>query len=337
MFYKSFKIFIRNFQKQKTTGLLSMGGLSLGIAITLLIGLWCLNEMGFDKFHHQPENIYRVTSKFNIDNDTIQSASIFGIFGKEINEKFAEVEDMVRVLPLKGTLKIDQLKATENKVYAVDSTFFNFFNYHLKHGSIENFLNNPGSIIIDEQWANKYFPGKNPVGEVLSFYGDHEIAAVMYDVPSNSHLNFHALLLTHGIAKKFKLENSDGYSIYLRINKNANIAHLENKITQHIYSRFEVFKINQIKHYLQPLQNIHFSNDIRFDPAVKGDKNLMLTFLFIALIVLTIGCINFVNLFISTSFLRAKSVGIKKTNGAPKSRLISDFSWKPPFMYLLQF
>ncbi|TAJ09041.1 ABC transporter permease [Marinilabiliaceae bacterium JC017] len=334
---KFFKIFIRNFLKQKTTGILSIGGLSLGIAVTLLIGLWCLNEMNFDKFHHQPENIYRITRKGFINNETIQLGAVFAPLGKEIKKQFPEIEDMVRLFPIGGIVEINQRMVFEDGAYAVDSTFFNFFNYPMKYGSITNFISNPNAIIIDEQWANKYFPGENPVGQILSFQGDHEIAAVMYSTPINSHLKFHALLLMEGVSwinNNSEWGQNDAYRTYVRVNKNADLAALEKKITVCAVAHFDPYKTIEIHHILQPLLDIHFSNGFRFDDAITSDKKMVFTFFLMAVIILFIGCVNFVNLFISTSFLRAKSVGIKKTNGANKTSLIIEFYLETIFYVL---
>ncbi|MBI9065367.1 MAG: ABC transporter permease [Marinilabiliaceae bacterium] len=324
---KNFKLFYRQFLKQKMTGFLSIGSLSLGITVAILTGLWCLNEFSFDTFHHQPENTYRVTLKGFINNESIALGSVNGPMGPEAKEIMPEVIEMTRFVPLEDALEVGSIKETAQNIYAVDSSFNKILNYEIKLGSIDQFTSNRNSIIINETWANRYYPGENPIGKIISFKGEREVAAVMYNVPINSHLNVEAMVRLDGlprIANRTWGQN-DNFITYLLVNDQTNIANLEEKITKLAHERFEPFKKMDIKFRLQPLLDIHLGDKYRFDYAITRNKNLVIAFGLMALIVLIIGSINFTNLFISNSFLRAKSIGVKKTNGAQKSNLILEF------------
>ena len=319
----------RNFQKNKITGILSILSLGVGVSVFLLIGTWFLNEISFDNFHHEPESIYRVCRKGFINNESVRIGSVFAPLGEEIRKEIPEISDMVRLFNLgdNAIITINGQKNYQGETYAVDSTFFTFFNFGLKTGSIQSFFDNPNSILIDESFAKKYFANKNPIGEIVSFHGQREIAGVLYDPPVNTHLRFHALIPMYSI--KYLNNNTwgdiDAFNTYVRISKNSNLSELETKITSIAVRHVALYKTIQISHFLQPLQSIHFSTNFRFDSAISINPKLVYTFGLIGLIILIAASINFINLFISTSFLRAKSIGIKKANGARQKHLVRDF------------
>ncbi|MBI9065316.1 MAG: ABC transporter permease [Marinilabiliaceae bacterium] len=325
---RHFKRFIRHFRKQKTIGFLSIGSLSIGLTATVLIGIWCLNELSFDNFHYQPDTIYRITRKGLINNQTEFIGSVFGPLGPGIQTEMPEIEDMVRLFYMDGIMRSDQAKRIESKVIAVDSTFFNFFKFELKEGALHNFFSKPNSILITQELANLYFPGKNPIGEILAYQGKHEVVGILKDIPVNSTLQFNAITTIESVAwiKNNKWGQRDGFSTFVRLGKNTHLKELAQKITQYAHSQWyhktEGFNVD---HQLQPLKDMHFSNEYLFDFFPKGNKKILLTFISLGLILLIIGSINFINLFISTLFLRAKSVGVKKTNGATNTHVIFDF------------
>ena len=333
---KLIKSIYRNFLKNRTTGVLSITSLGLGISVFILIGTWFLNEISFDNFHHNPENIYRVCRKGFINNQSVSLGSVFGPIGKTIHKELPEVLDMVRINKLgDAVLTIDGQKNYQGDTYAVDSTFFNFFNFQLKSGSVESFINKPNSILIDEKFAEKYYGGKDPIGKNLSFYGEREVVGILYNPPINSHLNFHALIPMHGIKylDNMRWGNSDNFNTYIRIPESCNTDELSKKITSIAAEKFPPYKEMNINHFLQPLRSIHFSTDFRFDSAITANSKLIFTFVLLGIIILVVASINFINLFISTSFLRAKSIGIRKTNGAKQKHLIKDF-YTETFVYV---
>ncbi|MCT4645017.1 MAG: ABC transporter permease [Carboxylicivirga sp.] len=324
---KSLKLFIRHFQRNKITGLLSILSLALGIAVALLTGLWCLNESRFDNFHHHSEDTYRITRKGFINGESVTLGAVCNPVGPELKEKLPEIEKMTRIFPLDGYLKVDGKTQGVENVYAADINYHEILNFPLKYGSLSDFENKPNAIIITEEWANCYFPGRNPIGEIVNFRGEKEVVAVMENMPINSSFNIEAFIRLDHVKylSTAGWGGNDSFITFLVLNKNANLHKLEGIITEHAHAKFPPYKKVDLEFHLQALSDIHLGHKYRFDYIKNQNKTLVVSFGIMALVVLLLGCINFTNLFISNSFLRAKSIGVKKTNGANKRHLVKDF------------
>jgi len=324
------KAFIKSFFKHRTTNLLSVGGLSLGIAIALLLGWWALNEMKFDSFNADTDKIYRVCREGYLNNETVKVGSVFGPLSREAKFRFPQIEESVRVTARgKQRFKVGEVINYEESIYFADSNFFQFFNYPIKIGDINSCFKDPDKIVLTESFAIKYFGNKNPIGETVNFYDrDWQVSAVMFNVPYNSHLQLDAICVMSGVPNldNSRWGTSDGFGTYIKIAENTDTEDLAKSITELARENFPLYIQIDISHFLQPLSEIHFNTEnFRFDYAVKSDKRFVLIFLYMAIAILIIACINFTNLFISTSFLRAKSIGLKKANGACKGSLVREF------------
>jgi putative ABC transport system permease protein len=324
------KTFIKSFIKHRTTNLLSIGGLSLGIAIALILGWWALNEMKFDKFQADTDKIYRICRQGYINNETIKAGSVFGPLSREAKFRFPQIEESVRITTRgKKRFKVGEVINYEESIYFADSNFFQFFNYPVKIGDINSCFKDPDKIVLTESFAIKYFGNKNPIGETVNFYDrDWQVSAVMFNVPHNSHLQFDAICVMSGAPNldNSRWGNSDGFGTYIKIAENTDTEDLAKSITELARENFPPYTQMDLRHFLQPLKDIHFNTEhFRFDYAVKSDKRFVMMSLFMAIAILIIACINFTNLFISTSLLRFKSIGLKKANGANKGSLIREF------------
>ena len=324
------KTFFKNFIKHRTTNLLSVGGLSLGMAIALLLGWWALNEMKFDRFQEDADRIYRVCREGYLNNETIKVGSVFGPLSREAKFRFPQIEESVRVTTTgKMRFKVGEVINYEESIYFADSNFFQFLNYPLKIGDINSCFKDPDKIVLTESFATKYFGNKNPIGETVNAYDrDWQVSAIMFDVPYKSHLQFDAICVLAGVPNldNNSWGNRDGYATYIKISENTDTEDLANGITELARENFPPYIQIDLRHFLQPLKDIHFNTEyFRFDYAVKSDKRFVMISLFMGIAILILACINFTNLFISTSFLRFKSIGLKKANGAGKGSLIREF------------
>lgn len=218
-----------------------------------------------------------------------------------------------------------------------DRNFFSFFSLPLKEGDVETTFSGPDNVIITESAARKYFPGENPMGQPIVSHGHHfTVSGVMYDIPRNSHIQAEVIFPLFGEFKTSEWNSSFSYDTYFLIAKHADLNAIEGQLTLINKTGTGVLMRNEYSEVkLEPLKEIHFSKiDSEFDSAVKGDKNFLTTLIFTASIILIIGCINFTNLFISTAFIRAKSIGIKKSQGAGRKALILGF-YKETAIYVL--
>ncbi len=324
------KTLLKNFFKHRITNFLSVGGLSLGMAIALLLGWWAINEMKFDRFHADSDKIYRVCRGGYINNETMKIGSVFAPLSQAAKDRLPQIEESVRVTTTgKERFQVGEVINYEESIYLADTNFFQFFSFPVKTGDINSCFKDPDQIVLTESFATKYFGNKNPIGETVNVFNrDWQVSAVMYNIPYNSHLHFDALGVLSGVPglANNNWGNRDMYGTYLKIVNNADTEELAKSITELARENFPYYIQMDISHFLQPLSDIHFNTEyFRFDYAVKSDKRFVMIFLFMAVAILIIACINFTNLFISTSFLRAKSIGLKKATGASKGSLIREF------------
>jgi len=331
------KQFRYNFKKQKVVGILNICSLSLSIMVAVIIGLWSINEFTFDNFHRNGERIYRVNQYFELNKERIKAATSFKPLGEIAEKQIPGIESMCRVVKRRDGITIHDRVNFDIPVIITDHNFFTFFSFPLKEGNNKTDFDGPDKVIITESAGKKYFPGENPIGKRIISHG-HEffISGIMYDMPRNSHIQAD---MVFPLFKQFKTEewnSSFAYDTYFLLSTNSNIPVIEEQLTfinKSGASSFLKTGYNEVK--LEPLKEVHFSKtDSGFENAIKGNKSLLQTFILTAFIILVIGCINFANLFISTSFIRAKSIGIKKSQGASKISLIINF-YKETSIYVL--
>ena len=181
------KEFIRNFKKQQTVGLLNICSLSLGIMVAIVIGLWTINELSFDRFHKNNDRIYRTVLTANLSGNPVQLGSTFRPFGDDAKEEFPVIEDMCRILIQKADVTIDDKLHQQIASFVTDSNFFNFFTFSLKEGESNQVLSSPDRMVISESAAKRFFFGQDAIGQTIKFWGlDFAVSGIMYDMPKNS-------------------------------------------------------------------------------------------------------------------------------------------------------
>lgn len=331
------KQFLRNFSKQKTVGILNICGLSLGIMVSLTVGLWAINELTFDNFHTNGDKMYRVVQSFVLNNEPIKAATSFKPLGELAVAEIPEIEQMCRVVVRADGVTINNMVNFGVKVLITDLNFFSFFSFPLKTGDVNTAFSAPDNVILTESAVKKYYPHEDPIGKTIYIHGSRfTVSAVMYDIPLNSHIQGEMVFPLFGEFKDLGWDSSFSYDTYFIIPPNSDFGAIEKKLIEiNKQGSFSFLKDAFYEVKLEPLKEVHFSKaNSGFDSAVKGDKQLLGIFLTTALAILIIACINFTNLFISTSFIRAKTIGIKKSQGATKISLILDF-YKETIMYVL--
>jgi putative ABC transport system permease protein len=298
--------------------------------VSVIVGLWTINEWNFDRFHRDKDRIYRINEHTVLNDVPVKLSSTFRPFGQEAKDELPQIEEMSRVLPTWGDLKINREFHPLIPVYIADSNFFSFFTFPLKEGNWATALAAPGNVVVSESAVTRYFSGQNPVGQSLHWKGpgvDREftISGIMKDIPENSSMRAHFIFAPFGPFLNHSWSDWDLYMTFFRLPARTDTEALEASLTQILQREKELFKTTGATITLEPMNEMHFSTGFMKDAIVKGNKSLILVFVVVALVILIISCINFTNLFISTSFLRAKTVGIKKSHGAGKNALIRDF------------
>jgi putative ABC transport system permease protein len=320
------KQFLRNFNRQKVVGLLNISSLSLGIMVAVIVGLWTINELNFDNFHKNKERMYRINLHATLNNAPIKLGSTFRAFGEEAKNEFPQIEAMSRVFSAFNEIKINTTYFPNTKVFIVDENFFSYFNFPLITGDAATVLSAPDQMVMSESAARRYFPGQSPIGQQLQFWGaNFTVGGIMKDMPRNSSLQSDLIFPAFGVFLEHSWGDWDNYMTFFTLNPETDIRQTEESLTQILHNKFELFRTAGAKFTLEPLKDIHFSTGFQNESIVKGNKPLIMVFVIVAFVILTISCINFTNLFISTSFLRAKTIGIMKSQGADKHSLVRDF------------
>ena len=320
------KLFIRNFRKQKTIGLLNICSLSLGVMVAIIVGLHAINELSFDNFHKDKEDIHRAVLNLTLNDSPTKLGSTFSSIGIAAKDKFPQIQNMVRVLSDYSDLRIKSVFQSEIHLYMADPNFFSFFSFPLKEGDPETVLSSHDKAVISESAATRYFPGSNPIGQVINISGhDFTVSGIMKNMPRNSSLQTDFVLPFYGYFLEHPEDTGDRYITFFNFQKGADFQAIKSGMNDLLYELFPMIKSANAHYTLEHLSEIHFSEGFLMDSIVKGNKQMIMVLTLVALVILIISCINFTNLFISTSFIRAKSVGIMKSLGANRTSLIRSF------------
>ena len=313
--------FIRNFNRQKVVGLLNVSSLALGVMVAIVVGLWAINELSFDTFHRDHDRIYRIIVRAKINDADTAGALSWPFMGDMAKERLPEVEEKTMIMFRSGEMvQVDDVAWSDVGSIVAEPNFFTFFNFPLAEGDAATVLDAPGKLVVSESAAVKYFGSGDAMGRMVNFSGrTYNVSGIMRDAPANSHLQ--PEMVFHDVRDN----NGDGFSTYLRLSEGAGTAAVAESLAGFMYEGAPFMKDLGGIVELEPLREIHFAKNSLYDPAVKGDKRVVRTFVMVAILILVISCINFMNLFVSTSFLRAKTIGIKKTMGASRLSLMMDF------------
>jgi putative ABC transport system permease protein len=344
-----FIIALRNLLRQRIYTLINIIGLATGIASCLMIVMYVANEFSYDKFHSKHDRIFKIALERKYPTHATLYAVIPHSYGDVIQSDFAEVEQVVKFggpFNNNGVIykddKGEEKVFEENFVCAADSNFFSVFDFKIVKGSTENPFNKNTDIVITESTATKYFGSADPLGKVLRvFNNDFTVSAVYQDIPENSHMKFD--FLANWNERIFGLgENFTGFNAhtYILLKPGAEPSALEEKFPKMVdtYAAAQIERNlgkswadykkegNGYRYFLQPLKDIHL-DPAHIEAKIKPGGNLNYVYFLtcIAVLVLIIACINFMNLATARSAGRAREVGVRKSLGSKKGQLVNQF------------
>jgi putative ABC transport system permease protein len=325
------KIAWRNLMKSKVFSLINVLGLTIGITVCMMIFLFIMNEFSVDKFHKNGKDIYRVMRGY--DRSKAPTSYLSGPYARALlNDYPDEIEKAVRVMVTDATFSIENKAFNEKKLYLVDTGFFTFFSFPLVKGDPATALKDPKSIVLTERTAKKYFGNEDPMGKVVSWGKDLQlkVTGIAKNVPSNSHLNFDMAVPLSNFEKEewFNVWINNNCFTYVLLNKHANEAQLEKKFPQFMekYMGKDMARMGEkFELSLTPLYDIYFETASVYDNVKHGDKKVVYIFLSIAVLILLIACINFMNLSTIRAVERSKEVGLRKVMGALRNHLVWQF------------
>lgn len=323
-------IALRNIRKEKTYSAINILGLTIGITCSMLLLLYILDELSFDRYHKNADNIYRVVSNIKEPDNAFTWAVAQIPLADELRENYPEVKDAVRFFGTGRTLyRFGEKEFYENDFYRVDSTVFDVFTYPFVYGDPATALNKPSSIVLTKKIAIKYFGKEDVVGQTLENQAGETllVTGVIEDVPLNSHFIFDALL-SRPIERSNGSWGNFGVYTYLLLPEGYDLAKMNTSLAKIIKEKvdpiFAQYGIT-IRYELQPITAIHLHSKIQDEAESGGDISYIYIFAAVAIFMLLIASINYMNLATARSANRAREVGIRKVMGSQRTQLIWQF------------
>lgn len=356
MFKNYFKIALRNLQRSKVYSLINIAGLALGLACAMLIILYVKDEISFDRFHKNVNNIYRVVGKNEAQGIERESGITGYLQGPRFTRNVPGIQSFVRINGGSEDIKSGTEIKSQELLY-VDSSFFSVFTFPLLSGNPKTCLTQPRSIVLSEKAAKKEFGTADAIGKIVmvkedSLFVPYSVTAVTKNCPQNSSIQFD-VLMPFKESNEDALDNDNWFNFFLNtfvvLNPKANLQSVDQQI-QSFYARDagETFKKMQAKYgdvgamgsyFLQPYVDMHLNTKLGAQNGLTNDSNPMYSYILsgIALFILLIACINFVNLTVARSLKRAKEIGIRKVVGGSRKQLITQFMGESMVLCLIAF
>ena len=336
----------RNIKRQPFISFVNIVGLTIGLTCCLLIVMYIVNERSYDKFNKNADDIYRVTRIFYADDgaEALHTGSVAPPFGPLLQNAFPDIKEVTRLFPPGVTsLKYSDKLFNEKNAFYADENLFDFFTVPVLKGDQRTALREPYSVMLTEEIAHKYFGDANPIDKTLTLGGNkHEfrVTGVFQRFPANSHLHPQVLMsfstlrdtAVYGdklLQTKF---NHNAFFTYLLFPKNYNVAGIEKQLPDFLdkYVHLGRLQPGRKTHQatsltFQKLTDIHLRSHLDREIEENGDIRQVYIFSAIALFILLIACINYMNLSTARSVLRAREIGVRKVIGARRKEIIAQF------------
>jgi len=343
------KIAFRNLFKHKLYSAINIFGLAVGIGCCLLIGLYVYNEWSYDTFHSKSDRIYRAWVEETVDDgrEILNTATPIPL-GPTIRENIPEVEALTYIYRFSNLVYTDDRPEGLNEgVLVVNDDFFSIFDFTLTSGDKESIFANPGSVVLSESTARRFFGDENPLQETLSIrlgseFRDFTVTGVIQDAPANSSLEYRILMPYENLDQLVNERAFNSWfnifgATYLLLQEGTDPAELEPKFEAMMKGALgeEIYSETDYTVGLQPLTDIHLNTEFPQNLASVSDPVYSYILAAIAFLILLIACVNFMTLSISRSASRAREVGVRKTVGAVREHLMYQFWGEALLMTLL--
>jgi ABC-type antimicrobial peptide transport system permease subunit len=336
-----FKLAYRNITRDKAYSIINITGLAIGLASSILILLWVQNELSFDKFHKNADQIYRITCSIGDVKASVNPAGM----PDGLKAEMPVIKNVVRLSSIKTVLlEAGSKKFEEKRVFYADPSFMDVFSFPLVQGNRATALKNVDGVLITQAMATKYFGNQNPIGKFLRKDNSENVVVtgVLANIPANSHLQFDFIFPMASLARTdYGLQkntwNDFSFYSYVQLDKSfdpsaANLSGLEKQIDQ-IFHKHNLEMTAAFQ--LQPLTKMHLAPERLGDLPGHGNAQYVSIFFIIAILIIVVACINFMNLATARSARRAKEIGLRKVAGAVRGQLILQFLSESVFISLL--
>ncbi len=344
MFKNYIKIAIRNLLKNKVYSLINILGLSIGLATSLLIFLYVINEWNYDSFNSKSEQLFRVIQTMESENNVEEEASTPFLLGPVLDAEFPDlIEKSVRFYNLQETShtfrnKQKGVSFTETNFYFVDSTFFDLFSANLIRGNPSEVLKNPGSLVISEELSEKYFGNEDPIGKTLNYKGviDLTVTGIMEAWPDQSHMEIDLIASFTSLNEMYSSDQEYDQSwlwnpiwTYILLAEETEPSDLETQfpvIEENYFYAYSGWPAGEkVNLSLQSVTDIHLHSALEQEMEVNSSVLYLYILLVVAGFILIIACINFMNLSTARSLERSREVGMRKVLGGYRKQLFYQF------------
>jgi putative ABC transport system permease protein len=329
MFLNYLKIALRNLRKHRVVSFINLFGLTVGLTSCLLIIVYFLDELSFDKYHKEPENVYRTSVHLKWSGGDIHTAISSGLIAPALKQNFPEVEHATRIISEgKEYVKSGQQTIELSPIFT-DNEFFQVLDQKFVDGNPATALTEPNSIVLSESAARRIFgTSDNVVGKTLEYINrsPQKVVAIIRDVPKQSHFTFDAIGYLDPRSEEVNggLDDLSLYT-YIRVKNGTNIPRLQSRIDSLFTKQLNGGASATYKVPLQALTSIHLHSSLPYELGANGNILYLYIFISIAGIILLLACINYINLATAQSIKRAKEVGIRKVMGSARWQLITQY------------
>ena len=335
------KIALRNFNRAKLFSFINIFGLAIGLSVCMIISIWVQREFSYDRFHSNAHRIYRIERELFRDNLYSRWPITGGAYKQALIDDFPEIEDAVRFWRREFSIRDHQEFTHRQSMFATDPSVFNVFDFHLEEGDETTALIEPASVVLTRQNAFKFFGTDDVIGKSLMFewsgqWVDFKVTGILEEVPGNSHIKFDMLMsISSYTAERFASWRSNYLFTYVLVSENTRKSDLEEKLKTFVSRRLEPvygdllsqgLGIHEVlKMHLFPITDIHLHPSENWELEPGGNLVSVYMFSSIAVLILVVACLNFMNLSTARASKRAREVSLRKTVGASRSQLKGQF------------
>jgi len=328
------KIVYRNLIRHRTYSLINLFGLTLGITCCILILAYVGYELSFDGYHANADNIFRIAARLTDMGQTREGTFSPAPVGPTLVQDFPEVLSAVRFMPtVKRVFKFEDRVFFQERVFYANRSVFDVFSFELIRGDPDTALEVPFTMVLTETAALKYFGDQDPIGRSVNWDNrfDYTVTGVVKDPPANSHFTFEVLASFSTLIKydaRIGSWRSGSFATYVLLREGTDPEELEQKMGAFDLKYLKPLltdSSSELVSYLQPLKRIHLYSRLEFELGANSNIRIVQVLVGIAVIILLLACINFMNLSTARSARRSKEVGMRKVLGAVRSRLVAQF------------
>ncbi len=330
MFGNLLKTAVRYISRHFGYSLMNILGLTLGMTSALFLIIYSANEISYDRYHEKADRIYRVSSNISEPDDQFTWIVAQIPFGPQVAQDYPEVQAYVRFIGMGRTLfSYEDKEFNEESFYYADSTLFDIFTYKVLKGEVKTALEEPNKIILTEKTSAKYFGDADPIGKSLKTADrTYEVTGVIQNVPFNSHFRFDGLASRNNLPGELGSWGNFGVFTYLLFPENTDVKAFEKKMQAmydvYIKPVFEDVNI-KVEYILEPITRIHLYSTNAMEPEPTGSITYVYIFAIVAVFLVLIAAMNYMNLATARSAKRAREVGLRKVVGSGRRPIILQF------------